>query len=206
MIARVLHCRNRAQERRDESSFYFNGQGYAELAQIPRYDPYQYSVIFSFKSLDENALLFLAINDTAVIVVIVQYLVGLIITMVTLFIQGQYISLELMEGFIRYEVRYGSGYEMSLQSRIKYNTGQWIKIEASRVLIRGVETALLKVADDEELSAAPFHFGVPDLELEDARLYIGGLPPDVKISTTPMTTVPGSFLGAFQTFLLVASR
>lgn len=95
---------------------------------------------------------------------------------------------------------------MSLQSRTKYNTGQWVKVEASRVLIRGVETALLKVADDEELSAAPFHFGVPDLELDEARLYIGGLPPDVRISTMPMTTVPGSFLGALQSlqsFLLV---
>ena len=57
--------------------------------------------------------------------------------------QGQYISLEITEGLIRYQVRYGSGYEMSLQSRQKYNTGQWVKVEASRVLIRGVETGLL---------------------------------------------------------------
>lgn len=95
-------------------------------------------------------------------------------------------------------MRYGSNHEMSLQSRRKYNTGQWIKVEASRVLIRGVETALLKVADDEELSAAPFHLGVPVLELEDARLYIGGLPPDVNIPKRLMTTVPGSFLGPFS--------
>lgn len=56
----------RAQEAKDESSFRFTGQGYAELAQIPRYDSRQYSVTLSFKSLDENALLFLAINDTIV--------------------------------------------------------------------------------------------------------------------------------------------
>lgn len=32
---------NRAQEAKDESSFRFNGQSYAELAQIPRYDSRQ---------------------------------------------------------------------------------------------------------------------------------------------------------------------
>ena len=172
-----------AQEAKDESSFRFNGQGYAELAQIPRYDSRQYSITFSFKSLDENALLFLAINETHL---------------------GQYISLELTEGLIRYQVRYGSGYEMSLQSRQKYNTGQWVKVEASRVLIRGVETALLKVADDEELSAAPFNFGVPDLELEEAKLYVGGLPPDVSISSDLMGSVPGSFLGCMKDLQVVA--
>jgi laminin alpha 1/2 len=172
-----------AQEAKDESSFRFNGQGYAELAQIPRYDSRQYSITFSFKSLDENALLFLAINETHL---------------------GQYISLELTEGLIRYQVRYGSGYEMSLQSRQKYNTGQWVKVEASRVLIRGVETALLKVADDEELSAAPFNFGVPDLELEEAKLYVGGLPPDVSISPDLMGSVPGSFLGCMKDLQVVA--
>ena len=57
---------NRAQETKDESTFHFNGQGYAEFPQIPRYDSRQYSVTFSFKSLDENALLFLAINETLV--------------------------------------------------------------------------------------------------------------------------------------------
>lgn len=56
--------------------------GYAQLAQIPRYDPRQYSITFSFKSLDENALLFLAIDNK----------------------ETQYISLELTEGFVRYEV------------------------------------------------------------------------------------------------------
>ena len=84
---------------------------------------------------------------------------------------------------------------MSLQSRRKYNTGQWVKVEASRVLIRGVETALLNVADDEELSAAPFHFDVPDLQLEEARLFIGGMPPDINIPLELMPSVPGSFLG-----------
>ena len=109
--------------------------------------------------------------------------------------QGQYISLELTEGLLRYEVRYGSNYELSLQSRKRYNTGQWVKVEAARVLLRGVETALLKVAEDEELSAAPFHFGVPQLDLEDARLYIGGLPPNVQIPSSLMVSVPGSYLG-----------
>ena len=101
-------------------------------------------------------------------------------------------------------MRYGSGYEMSLQSREKYNTGQWTKVEASRVLIRGVETALLKVADDEELSAAPFNFGVPDLELEEAKLYVGGLPPDVSIPIELMGSVPGSFLGCMKDLQVVA--
>ncbi len=73
--------------------------------------------------------------------------------------QGQYISLELTEGLLRYEVRYGSSYELSLQSRKKYNTGHWVKVEASRVLLRGVETALLRVNEDEEvvLVATPFN-------------------------------------------------
>lgn len=56
------------------------------------------------------------------------------------YFQGQYISLELAEGILRYEVRYGPNYVLSLQSRKRYNTGQWVKVEASRVLIRGVET------------------------------------------------------------------
>lgn len=118
--------------------------------------------------------------------------------------QGQYISLELTEGVIRYQVRYGAGFEMSLQSRQKYNTGQWVKVEASRVLIRGVETVLLTVAEDEELSGAPFNFGVPDLELEEAKLFFGGLPPDVKIPPELMSSVPGSFLGCMKDIQVVA--
>ena len=175
-----------AEEARDESSFRFNGQGYAELAQIPRYDSRQYSVTFNFRSLDEDALLFLAVNDTA----------------------GQFISIELSGGRLRYQVRYGAGdltnLQISLESRQKYNTGQWVKVEASRVLLRGVETALLKVADDEELSAAPFSFGVPDLELEEARLYVGGLPPDVIIPPSLMSSVPSSFLGCISDLQVVA--
>ena len=105
---------------------------------------------------------------------------------------------------IRYEVRYGANYELSLQSRKKYNTGQWVKVEASRVLVRGVETALLKVAEDEELSAAPFNFGVPDLELEEARLYVGGLPPNVRIPSSLMTSAPSSYLGCIRDLQVVA--
>ena len=37
-----------AQEAKDESSFHFNGQGYAELAQNPRYDSRQYSITFNW--------------------------------------------------------------------------------------------------------------------------------------------------------------
>lgn len=101
-------------------------------------------------------------------------------------------------------MRYGAGFEMSLQSRQKYNTGQWVKVEASRVLIRGVETVLLTVAEDEELSGAPFNFGVPDLELEEAKLYLGGVPPDVKIPPELMSSVPGSFLGCMKDIQVVA--
>lgn len=64
--------------------------------------------------------------------------------------------------------------------------------------------ALLKVAEDEELSAAPFNFGVPDLELEEAKLYVGGLPPDVNIASTLMDSVPGSFLGCMKDLQVVA--
>lgn len=56
----------RAEEARDQTSFRFNGRGYAELSQIARYDPRQYSVTFSFRSLDEHSLLFLAVNETVV--------------------------------------------------------------------------------------------------------------------------------------------
>ena len=105
-------------------------------------------------------------------------------------------------------MRYGAGdltnLQMTLESRQKYNTGQWVKVEASRVLMRGVETALLKVADDEELSAAPFSFGVPDLELEDARLYVGGLPPDVIIPSSLMASVAPPFLGCINDLQVVA--
>lgn len=64
--------------------------------------------------------------------------------------------------------------------------------------------ALLKVADDEELSAAPFNFGVPDLELEEAKLFVGGIPPDVVIPSTLMNTVPGSFLGCMKDLQVVS--
>lgn len=57
--------------------------------------------------------------------------------------------------------------------------------------------ALLKVAEDEELSAAPFNFDVPYLELEEARLYVGGLPPNVQIASNLIASVPGSFLGKY---------
>ena len=60
------------------------------------------------------------------------------------------------------------------------------------------------MAEDEELSAAPFNFGVPDLELEEAKLFVGGLPPDVVIPSTLMSSVPGSFLGCIKDLQVVA--
>lgn len=47
----------------DVGSFRFNGNGYASVPQIKRYNNKRYNIALTFRTYDENALLFLCAND-----------------------------------------------------------------------------------------------------------------------------------------------
>ncbi|XP_065577471.1 laminin subunit alpha lam-3-like isoform X2 [Artemia franciscana] len=155
-------CIEGAEEVKDESAFHFGGNGYAEVPQVPHYDPRQYSVTLSVRSFDTSSILFLAYSNAT----------------------DQYLMVDLKDGTVRLNVYFGMKHALTLETTGKYNSGKWVKIEATRVRYRGVEKALL-VVNDEEISAAPWtkRETPMDLDLEEARLFIGGTSPDFTTST-----------------------
>lgn len=75
-----------------------------------------------FKTFDEDALLFLAPNP----------------------ITGDFVSLTLREGRVVYQFNLGTSSRLTLTSKLKYNTGQWVRLAAERDRYEG----LLSVDDE----------------------------------------------------------
>jgi hypothetical protein len=64
----VVYCCS-GEQTRDELTFQFNGEGYAVLHRPSSgpYNKYVFSVSLKFRTLDENALLFLAVNPNVTV-------------------------------------------------------------------------------------------------------------------------------------------
>ncbi|ALC39660.1 wb, partial [Drosophila busckii] len=160
---------------------HFNGLGYAQLRTRPR--PYRknlFALQMTFRTLDENALLFLAIDDK----------------------NNRSVSVTLSRGRIMFRIDYGEESKLEINTTKKYNTGQWIKIEAAREfsMRRSTENGMLRVNNDRAISGAPTlpvksHM-LPDLS--KAMYYLGGVPPGFTSGTTKAPGADNPFLGCMM--------
>ncbi|KAH8324869.1 hypothetical protein KR074_009874 [Drosophila pseudoananassae] len=161
---------------------HFNGLGYAQLMKTrPR--PIRrnlFSVQMTFRTLDENALLFLAVDDK----------------------NNRSVSVTLSRGRIMFRIDYGDESKLEINTTKKYNVGQWIKIEAAREFSakRSTENGMLRVNNDRPISGAPtlpinIHM-LPDLS--KAVYYLGGVPPGFTSGTTKAPGADNPFLGCMK--------
>ncbi|XP_043271259.1 laminin subunit alpha-1 [Venturia canescens] len=155
-------CVEGMEDARDDVAYSFNGEGYAVRKRVSTgpYNKYTFGVSINFRSFDENALLFLAINPK----------------------NHQHIMIFLREGRVVLHIAYGGNVSIRLTSTYKYNTGNWTKVDAFRQYQprKNIEECILNVGGGNDRktgtpSRQPGKEDIPDLE--EAKYYIGGLPP-----------------------------
>ncbi|XP_033151119.1 laminin subunit alpha-1 isoform X1 [Drosophila mauritiana] len=161
---------------------HFNGLGYAQLMKTrPRPTRKNlFSVQMTFRTLDENALLFLAVDDK----------------------NNRSVSVTLSRGRIMFRIDYGDESKLEINTTKKYNVGQWIKIEAAREFSakRSTENGMLRVNNDRPISGAPtlpvnIHL-LPDLS--KTVYYLGGVPPGFTSGTSKAPGADNPFLGCMK--------
>lgn len=164
-------CKQGASQSQDPSTFNFKGDSsYAVLNQVKRYDRKKYLVVFQFKTLDEDALLFFTGNKAT----------------------GDYISIILRSGKIIYQFNMGSTARLTLTSRFKYNTGQWVRLAAEREKLEGILSV-----DDELLEGKVPTSGPTSLDLGESLIYYGGVTPNFTFEYWPSVTFK-PFLGCMK--------
>nr|XP_031843946.1 laminin subunit alpha-1 isoform X2 [Nomia melanderi] len=179
-------CVERVEDARDDAYYSFNGQGYAVRNRVSSgpYDKYTFGVSISFRTYDENALLFLAINPD----------------------NNQHIMIFLREGKVILHVGYGGNVSMEMSSKHKYNTGNWTKVDAFRQyqLRKNIEKCSLSIGGeaDKRIGAPtpqPKTEDIPDLA--QAKYYIGGVPPSFRADKLILPRQV-SFLGCMSNIIV----
>ncbi|KAF8792889.1 Laminin subunit alpha-1 like protein [Argiope bruennichi] len=148
-------CKEGAAEEADFTAYSFRGDGYAILPQIKRYKKRSYVVTLRFKTFDEDALLFFAPNIE----------------------NGDFVSLELRDGYVVYQFNLGSQSRSVLKTNQKYNTGNWVRLAAERENLQG----RLAVEDEYHDGQLPANSN-STMELQKSFLYYGGVPPNFTIN------------------------
>ncbi|CAL1296819.1 unnamed protein product [Larinioides sclopetarius] len=161
-------CKEGATEDIDTSAFEFQGgSSYASLVpQIPFYKKSDLYTVVSFKTLNEDALLFLFANRE----------------------KGQMISLELKGGKVVYQLKFDSRTHIRMETKKKYNTGRWIRVEAAT---EDSEAQLL--VEEEELLKEFTKSSPSSLEFKDSYMYYGGVPPNFTKESWPDVTFTNFF-------------
>ncbi|KZC04266.1 Laminin subunit alpha-1 [Dufourea novaeangliae] len=175
-------CVEGVEDARDDVAYSFNGEGYAVRSRVSSgpYNKYTFGVSINFRTYDENALLFLAINPD----------------------NNQHIMIFLREGKVILHVGYGGNASMEMSSKHKYNTGNWTKMDAFRQyqLRKNIEKCSLSVGGeaDKRIGAPtpqPKKEDIPDFS--QAKYYIGGVPPSFRAEKL-MLPSQVSFLGCMS--------
>ncbi|XP_028895887.2 laminin subunit alpha-1 isoform X3 [Zeugodacus cucurbitae] len=161
---------------------HFNGLGYAEVkkSRSRSYRMNLFALQMTFKTLDENALLFLAVDDK----------------------NNRSVSVTLSRGRIMFRIDYGDEAKLEINTTNKYNTGRWVKIEAAREFVpkRGTENGILRVDNERAITGSPTvpiksHM-LPDLS--KPVYYLGGVPPGFKSGTSKAPGADNPFLGCMK--------
>nr|XP_034195684.1 laminin subunit alpha-1 isoform X1 [Osmia lignaria] len=178
-------CVEGVEDVRDDIAYSFNGEGYAVRNRVSSgpYNKYTFGVSINFRTYDENALLFLAINPK----------------------NYQHIMIFLREGKVILHIGYGSNVSMEMSSYSKYNTGNWTKVDAFRQyhLRKNIEKCSLSVGDADKKIGVP----TPQPKKDDipdfiqAKYYIGGVPPSFRAEKL-MLPPQASFLGCMSNIIV----
>ncbi|XP_046413773.1 laminin subunit alpha-1-like [Neodiprion fabricii] len=180
-------CVEGVEDAHDDIAYSFNGEGYAVRNRVPSgpYSKYTFGVSITFRTFDENALLFLAVNPK----------------------NNQHVMIFLREGRVVLHVGYGSNISIDMLSMHKYNTGNWTNIDAFRQYQprKGIEQCSLSVGgnNDKRIGAPsqqPKKDDIPDLM--KAKYYIGGVPPSFKSGKKLILPSPVSFLGCMSNIFI----
>ncbi|XP_015607311.1 laminin subunit alpha-1 [Cephus cinctus] len=179
-------CMEGAKGEINEIAYNFNGDGYSVRKRVLTgpYNKYIFGVSISFRTFDENALLFLALNQN----------------------NSQHVMIYLREGRVVLHIGYGGNVSMEMSSTHKYNTGNWTEVGAFRQYqtTKNIEKCRLSVGGetDKKIGAPtpqPKKDDIPDLS--QALYYIGGLPPSFR-NDQLMLPSQVSFLGCMSNIVI----
>ncbi|XP_063877309.1 laminin subunit alpha-1-like isoform X1 [Scylla paramamosain] len=160
---------------RDEIAVGFNGKGYFKGSnRYQRPKPY-YNTVLSFKTLDEDALLFLAVND----------------------VKNQYFSVALENGHVVFTVQFDAQTRLMMTSSRRHSNRDMIQVQAtvSNGAIDGARMGRLVVGDEDQLGTVK---GGPDLDLSRVSYYFGGVDPEFDRKKWGSALVLRSLLGCMS--------
>ncbi|KAL7044656.1 hypothetical protein ACKWTF_002015 [Chironomus riparius] len=166
----------------NSNSRYFNGNGYSVVYRVnsrpPRWDIF--SLQMTFRTMDENALLFLTVDET----------------------NNRSISLTIHEGKLVFRIDYGDESLLEINTTNRYNTGKWVSVEAARQFTKAgnTENGMLKVNNDDEHRGSPSKPVIRAMlpSISKAPFYIGGVSPDFKSGTTKAPGAENGFIGCMR--------
>ncbi|XP_064107459.1 laminin subunit alpha lam-3-like isoform X1 [Macrobrachium nipponense] len=140
----------------DEIAVSFNGKGYFKGTNRLRRPKAYYSTVLAFKTLDEDALLFLAVNED----------------------KNQYFSIAMDNGHVVFTVQFDHQTRLVMKSSKRLNNNRdMIQIQAvvQNKMKGGARSGRLVVGDQDQLGTVR---GGPDLDLSDVPYYFGGVDPE----------------------------
>lgn len=196
---------------------HFNGHGYAVVTK-ERSKPYRknfFALQMAFKTFDENALLFLAVDEKNVSSF--RLISRLCIRFVIILripvecstrhekknnFQNRSVSLTMHEGKILFRIDYGGESRLEINTTKRYNTGKWISVEAAREFTskRSTENGSLRVNGEEPRTGAPTTPITAQMlpDLSSPVYYLGGVPPGFKSGTTKAPGADHAYLGCMR--------
>lgn len=162
------------------AAWHFNGHGYSTVQrrsrQLVKHTRFAMQLIF--RTFDENALLFLAVDEST----------------------NRSVSLTLHRGRLIFRIDYGNASKLEIGTAQRYNDGNWTKVVVARHFAGGTESGLLTIPDREEQKGSPttpiaLHM-LPNLK--KAVYYLGGVPPGFRSGTTKAPGADHAFLGCMR--------
>ncbi|XP_042207400.1 laminin subunit alpha-2-like [Homarus americanus] len=157
----------------DEIAVGFNGKGYFKGKNRVRRPKEYYSTVLAFKTLDEDALLFLAVNEA----------------------KNQYFSISLDSGHVVFTVQFDPQTRLLMKSSKQLNNNEdMVQIQAivPNKERGGARMGRLVVGDQDQIGTVK---GGPDLDLSFVPYYFGGVDPEFNRGRWGSELVLRSLLG-----------
>lgn len=163
------------QKQSDGIAVGLNGKGYFKGNNGYQRPKQYYNTVLSFKTLDEDALLFLAVND----------------------VKNQYFSLALENGHVVFTVQFDGQTRLVIKSSRRHNNRDMIQIQAivQNTAKGGARMGRLVVGYQDQLGTVK---GGPDLDLSRVPYYFGGVDPEFNRKKWGSVLVLRSLLGCMS--------